>query len=136
MADSLNRDCSGAYKCISGGTVLAVFFSVIIGSMSLGQIAPPLTDLFAAKAAARPLLDVIRRAPLIDGLSDAGLKPEVKPSGKLDLKEVTFAYPSRPDALVCRGMDLTIMPGEVVAIVGPSGSGKACLCTNYSQFCS
>jgi ABC-type multidrug transport system fused ATPase/permease subunit len=38
---------------------------------------------------------------------------------------VNFRYPTRPDVRVCKGLNLTIEPGEMVAFVGPSGSGKS-----------
>ena len=60
----------------------------------------------------------------IDGLSTTGLKPRGKARGKIELKRVDFRYPTRPEAEVCCNFSLVIEPGQVVALVGPSGSGK------------
>jgi ABC-type bacteriocin/lantibiotic exporter with double-glycine peptidase domain len=95
-----------------------------MGSMAIGQLAPPLTAFVTAKAAAYPLLTVVRRRPLIDGLSEEGKKPFEKPKGHISFEEVRFAYPSRPDVEVCRGYNLDIKPGETMALVGASGCGK------------
>ena len=96
-----------------------------MGSMGMGQIAPPMSCFFEAKASAKPMLDVIRRRPLIDGLSDEGVKPTNKPLGKISIDNVVFAYPSRPHLTVCKGYNLEIESGETVALVGASGSGKS-----------
>ncbi|MDP6953564.1 MAG: ATP-binding cassette domain-containing protein, partial [Alphaproteobacteria bacterium] len=44
--------------------------------------------------------------------------------GRLVFDGVTFHYPSRPDSASLSGIDLTVAPGERVALVGPSGAGK------------
>ncbi len=46
------------------------------------------------------------------------------PGATIRFEAVTFSYPSRPDAQALDGFDLTVQPGERVALVGPSGAGK------------
>ena len=45
--------------------------------------------------------------------------------GALELVDVSFRYPARPDAEVLANVSLALRPGEVVALIGPSGSGKS-----------
>jgi hypothetical protein len=47
VADSLQNDCIAKGNCLTGGTILSTFFSVIMGAIALGQIAPPATAFFA-----------------------------------------------------------------------------------------
>jgi ABC-type multidrug transport system fused ATPase/permease subunit len=49
----------------------------------------------------------------------------VKLSGKIEFKDVTFSYPSRPDACILKNINLSIHAGQQIALVGSSGSGKS-----------
>merc|ERR1711871_1065365 len=86
--------------------------------------------------AAKRIFDAVKAAKdsTIDSLSDAGEFPTVRASGKIELKNVTFNYPSRPNVTVCRNYSLVINPGEVVALVGPSGSGKSTIMNLLLRF--
>ncbi|MGF1453260.1 MAG: ABC transporter ATP-binding protein, partial [Opitutales bacterium] len=65
-------------------------------------------------------------------LSDpAEPKPWREPQGEVRFENVTFAY---ADASVLRGVDVTIPPGQTVALVGPSGAGKTTFCNLIPRF--
>nr|XP_043629566.1 putative multidrug resistance protein [Erigeron canadensis] len=54
--------------------------------------------------------------------------------GRVELKDVFFAYPSRPDQMVFKGLNLKIRQGTSMAIVGPSGSGKSTIIGLIERF--
>ncbi|XP_066110254.1 antigen peptide transporter 2 [Saccopteryx bilineata] len=45
--------------------------------------------------------------------------------GLVEFQDVWFAYPSRPDQPVLKGLTFTLRPGQMTALVGPNGSGKS-----------
>ena len=45
--------------------------------------------------------------------------------GKIEFRDVWFRYPSRLGQWIFKGLNLTVLPNEVVAIVGESGAGKS-----------
>ena len=56
--------------------------------------------------------------------------------GEIELKGVTFAYPSRAEQLVLKELDLIILPGKVTALCGLSGSGIITCLYNVVQLLS
>lgn len=68
------------------------------------------------------VIDLLEYIPKVN--ATGGLKPE-KFEGHVEFRNVTFCYPARPDVEVLKNISLTIQPGDVVAFVGQSGSGKS-----------
>jgi len=50
---------------------------------------------------------------------------ESSPAGAIEFNDVTFSYPARPEQAALKAANISIKPGETVALVGPSGAGKS-----------
>ncbi len=85
-----------------------------------------------AAGATERLYDVIDTVPAIADPEE----PVDLPAGKgaVEFKEVVFRYASRPDDPVLEGINITIAPGEVIALVGPSGAGKTTIASLLPRF--
>ncbi|KAK5681230.1 hypothetical protein LTS10_006992 [Elasticomyces elasticus] len=100
------------------------FSAVIFGSQSAGTIFSFAPDMGKAKHAAAELKQLFDRKPEIDSWSTDG---EIIQSmeGSIEFRDVHFRYPTRPEQPVLRGLNLTVKPGQYVALVGASGCGKS-----------
>nr|XP_043635409.1 ABC transporter B family member 21-like [Erigeron canadensis] len=120
-------------KGYSGGTVITVMFSVLTGSMSLGQASPCLSAFASGQAAAFKMFETINRKPEIDAYDTKGkVLSDIR--GDIDLKDVYFTYPARPDEEIFSGFSLSITSGMTAALVGQSGSGKSTVISLIERF--
>jgi len=106
--------------------VMAAIMALIYAAFGLGQASTTAGDQKAALEAARKIFSVIESAEAleIDALSEEGLRPEAV-AGKVEFRDLHFAYPTRPNNPVYSGYSLVAEPGQTVALVGPSGGGKS-----------
>lgn len=115
------------------GVMLIVFFCVVIGAFALGNAAPNLQNVGVARGAAFMIWDLIDRKSLIDSSSDEGLRPSDL-TGNIELKDVSFRYPSRDEVPILNGLSLKIAKGQTVALVGSSGCGKSTVIQLVQRF--
>ncbi|KAJ8003456.1 hypothetical protein DPEC_G00148510 [Dallia pectoralis] len=108
----------------SPGTLLQVFFGVLIAAMNLGQASSCLEAFAAGRGAATIIFETIDREPEIDCLSEAGYRLD-KVKGDIEFHNITFHYPSRPDVVILDQLSVAVKSGETTAFVGPSGAGKS-----------
>ncbi|KAL4643326.1 hypothetical protein ACB092_02G084800 [Castanea dentata] len=117
----------------TGGDVIVILFSVLIGSVNLGQASPCMSAFAAGQAAAFKMFETIKRKPQIDAYDNSGLKLD-DIHGDIELRDVCFSYPARPEEHIFNGFSLSIPGGTTTALVGQSGSGKSTVISLIERF--
>ncbi|KAM7272037.1 hypothetical protein ACFE04_031251 [Oxalis oulophora] len=79
------------------------------------------------------VFEIIDRVPKIDPDDNSALKPP-NVYGSIELKNIDFSYPNRPEILVLSNFSLKVSGGQTVAVVGVSGSGKSTIINLIERF--
>ncbi|KAK1160166.1 ATP-binding cassette sub-family B member 9 [Acipenser oxyrinchus oxyrinchus] len=116
----------GGHLVVSGHLTSGNLISFIIYELELGDcmenIGAVYTGLMQGVGAAEKVFEFIDRKPQLS--NDGTLAPDTL-KGLVEFKNVTFSYPTRPETQVLKDVSFTLHPGQVTALVGPSGSGKS-----------
>ena len=88
------------------------------------------TQLQRSMASGARIFDTLDWQPQVEDAPDAIPMPQIK--GEIELKDVSFSYVPGEDVL--KQVNLHVKPGEVVAVVGPTGAGKTTLVSLLSRF--
>lgn len=100
---------------------------------SLGQASPCLSAFATGRVAAYKMFEAIHRKPQIDAYDINGRTLD-DIHGDIDLRDVFFTYPARPDEQIFNGFSLSIPSGTTAALVGQSGSGKSTVISLIERF--
>ncbi|KAF3696191.1 ATP-binding cassette sub-family B member 9 ATP-binding cassette transporter 9 [Channa argus] len=107
---------------MTSGALISFFIYLLELGDCLESISSVYTGLMQGVGAAEKVFEYLDRKPKH---SADGTEAPDKCSGLVEFKDITFAYPTRPEAEILKGVSFTLQPGEVTALVGPSGSGKS-----------
>ena len=128
---------SGAHDVIGGrmttGELGQFVFYALIGGGSVGALAEVWNELQRAAGGMGRIAELLNETPTIRApAAPRRLPAPVK--GEIRFDNVSFHYPSRPDLPALDDFNLTVNPGETVALVGPSGAGKSTVFSMLLRF--
>lgn len=130
---------AGALICIStAGSVNPFTIGQLSACLSyanqytkpFNEISGVVTELQNALACASRLFELIEEEPQIPEPADAVELADVK--GSVGLNDVSFSYV--PDRKLIEGLNLSVKPGQRIAIVGPTGCGKTTIINLLMRF--
>ncbi|XP_005806663.1 ATP-binding cassette sub-family B member 9 [Xiphophorus maculatus] len=107
---------------LSSGGLISFFIYMLELGECFESIASVYTGLMQGVGAAEKVFEYLDRKPKHPA---EGTEAPNSCTGLVEFRDITFAYPTRPEVDVLKGVSFTLRPGEVTALVGPSGSGKS-----------
>ena len=117
---------------ISFGVITAFLIYVRLFEQPLKQIAQGMTNMQSAAAATERVFDFLEEEELENESGKAAHTDAVR--GEVEFKNVKFSYPNTPDVEIIHDFSAHIMPGQKIAIVGPTGAGKTTLVNLLMRF--
>ncbi|PIM97901.1 Peptide exporter, ABC superfamily [Handroanthus impetiginosus] len=126
----------GATLTIKGSMTPGSLTSFILYSLTVGSSVSGLSSLYTvamkAAGASRRVFQLLDRTSSMPKSGDK--RPLGDEDAEVELDDVWFAYPSRPNNMVLKGITLKLQTGSKVALVGPSGGGKTTIANLIERF--
>ncbi|KAJ5383180.1 hypothetical protein N7517_001091 [Penicillium concentricum] len=127
----------GGRLIIHEGYSMVQFFiayaAVIVGSFSAGAIFSFAPDMSKSRQAAQDIKTLLDRPVNIDARQITG-ELLTKIDGSLELQNIYFRYPNRPERLVVSNLSLSVQSGQYIGLVGASGCGKSTIIALLERF--
>ncbi len=125
------RDVRGGEMSV-GELVQFVIYAVMVAG-SVGALSEIWSELQRAAGATERLVELLQSEDSVKDPEHPVPLP-LPATGAIRFEDVSFHYPSRPQASALDHVDLDIAPGETVALVGPSGAGKTTVVQLIQRF--
>ncbi|XP_019190949.1 PREDICTED: ABC transporter B family member 10-like isoform X2 [Ipomoea nil] len=112
-------------------SVMKAFMVLIVTALAMGETLAMAPDLIKGNQMVASVFEVLDRKTEI--LADVG-EELIKVEGTIELRDVEFSYPSRPDTPIFKDFNMRVRPGKSMALVGQSGSGKSSVISLILRF--
>lgn len=124
----------GGREVINGNLTAGSLIAFLVYAVNLSNPIKRLSRVYGniqkAMAAAQRVFDVLDTKPEIEDAPDAKVLAQI--DGHVAFQQVTFEY--KPGEAALKNVDLEVQPGQVVAVVGPSGAGKTTIANLIPRF--
>ena len=110
------------------------FFILFFSAYIIAEAGSMTSDLSKGSSAVQSVFAILDRKSEIDPESTGGVSIKNKLRGEVELKSVFFAYPTRPEQMIFKGLCLKVEAGKTVALVGQSGCGKSTIIALIERF--
>jgi ATP-binding cassette subfamily B (MDR/TAP) protein 1 len=113
--------------------VFKVFFTLVLATIGISQTSALGSDSAKARDSAISIFEIVDRKSKIDpGSAEGEVLEHVR--GDIELRHISFRYPTRPDVPIFTNLSLSIPSGKTIALVGESGSGKSTVIALLERF--
>lgn len=118
---------------ISGKALFETFMILVSTGRVIADAGSMTSDLVKGSEAVGSVFAILDRYTRIEPEDPEGHKPE-KMTGQVEIRDVDFAYPARPDVMIFKDFSIRIEAGKSTALVGQSGSGKSTIIGLIERF--
>ncbi|XP_057737121.1 ABC transporter B family member 15-like [Arachis stenosperma] len=122
-----------AHGYITSKALFETFMILVSTGRVIADAGSMTSDLAKGSDAVASVFAILDRYTKIEPDDPEGYKPE-KLTGQMELKDVHFAYPARPNVMIFEGFSMQIDAGKSTALVGQSGSGKSTILGLIERF--
>jgi len=116
-----------------GDLTTFIMYSIFVGA-AMGSFPDLYANLQKAVGASERVLEILAEKGEDISMVESNNKIDQPIKGDLSFENVVFAYPSRSELTILKGISFNAAAGQKVAIVGPSGSGKSTMASLILQF--
>lgn len=106
------------------GDIMKSFMVLIITALAIAETLALAPDIVKGSQALGSVFRVLQRKTLINP-NKPGSNRVTDIKGDIEFRNVSFRYPTRPNIAIFDNLNLEVLAGKSLAVVGPSGSGKS-----------